>query len=330
MILRSVSLRKYTTGTLLVIYILLGTACSTSPTTSKVIAKDSEFVVLRVGKEDAQSLARRYLGDKDLAWMIEDANSPGAISAGNEIIIPLKSHNPTGIEFDGYQTVPILCYHRFGDKGGRLEVSPQQFQQQLSYLSENGYRVIHLHELYNFLRGDQVLPKRSVVLTIDDGHRSIFEVAYPILKEFEFPATVFIYSDYMNNGGLKTKQLLAMKKSGLISIQPHSKTHSNLAVKKAGEGKAEYAKRVREEVRVPSRKLSTELSATPRFFAYPFGDANSRVIDELKAHGLLLGLTVRPAANAAFTYPYLLNRTMIFGDRGMDDFVSKLITFQPR
>ncbi|MES9861284.1 MAG: polysaccharide deacetylase family protein [Candidatus Thiodiazotropha sp. LLP2] len=327
---RSASLWRYTTGTLLVIYVLLGAACSTSPTSSTVIAKDSDFVVLRVGKDDAPSLARRYLGDKDLAWIIEDANYPDSITAGNEIIIPLKNNNPTGIEFDGYQTVPILCYHRFGEKGGRLEVTPQQFRQQLAYLSENGYRVIHLHELYDFLSGDQVLPKRAVVLTIDDGHRSIFEIAYPMLKEFEFPATVFIYSDYMNNGGLKTKQLLAMKKSGLISIQPHSKTHSNLAVRKVDEGKAEYRKRVRDEVKIPSSKLSAELSAKPRYFAYPFGDTNNQVIDELKANGLLLGLTVRPAANAAYTYPYLLNRSMIFGDRGMDDFISKLITFQSR
>jgi peptidoglycan/xylan/chitin deacetylase (PgdA/CDA1 family) len=314
----------------LLFYSLLGAGCSTYPTTSKLIARDSDFIVLQVGNEDAPSLARRYLGDADLGWLVEDANYPRPIAPGNEIIIPLKNHNPTGVGFRGYQTVPILCYHRFGDNGGRLEISSWQFRKQLTYLKENDYRVIPLQDLLNFLKGERALPKRSVVLTIDDGHRSIYKTAYPILKEFNYPATIFIYSDYMNNGGLKTRELRIMKKSGLISIQPHSKTHSNLAVKEPGEGAVQYQKRVREEVRVPTRKLVKELGGKPLFYAYPYGDANKLVIDELKANGLLLGLTVQPNANAAFSYPYLLNRSMIFGDRGMDNFISKLKTFQSR
>jgi peptidoglycan/xylan/chitin deacetylase (PgdA/CDA1 family) len=314
----------------LLICSLLGAGCATYPTTSKLIARDSDFILLQVGNEDASSLAQRYLGDADLGWLIEDANYPRPIAPGREIIIPLKSHNPTGIDFRGYQTVPILCYHRFGDNGGRLEISSRQFREQLTYLKENDYRVIRLQDLLGFLAGKQALPKRSVVLTIDDGHRSIYKIAYPILKAFNFPATIFIYSDYMNNGGLKSRELRIMKKSGLISIQPHSKTHSNLAVKEPGEGAAQYRTRVREEVRIPSRKLAKELGETPLFYAYPYGDANKLVIDELKAHGLLFGLTVQPNANAAFSYPYLLNRSMIFGDQGMGNFISKLTTYQSR
>jgi peptidoglycan/xylan/chitin deacetylase (PgdA/CDA1 family) len=283
-----------------------------------------------VGNEDADSLAHRYLGDEKLGWLIEDANYPRPVTPGNEIIIPLHTNNPIGIELEGYQTVPILCYHRFGNKGGRLEVTAEQFEAQLNYLKQHDYRVIHLHELYDFLKGERGLPKRSVVLTIDDGHRSIYKIAYPLLKKFKFPATVFVYSDYMNNGGLKNGELKKMSASGLISIQPHSKSHSNLAIRTVGESKAAYRNRVRDEVRIPSRKLAKVLGEKPKYYAYPFGDTNSQVIDELKANGLLLGLTVQPAANAAFTYPYLLNRSMIFGDRGMADFVAKLKTFHVR
>ncbi|MCG8487934.1 MAG: polysaccharide deacetylase family protein [Chromatiales bacterium] len=313
-----------------IVYALLGSGCSSLPATSEVLARDSEFIVLRVGNEDANTLAHRYLGDEKLGWLIEDANYPRSIVSGNEIIIPLQNKNPIGFEFEGYQTVPILCYHRFGNKGRRLEVSAKQFEEQLKYLKQHDYRVIHLHELYGFLKGEQALPKRSVILTIDDGHRSIYKIAYPLLKKYNFPATVFVYSDYMNNGGLKTSEIKTMNSSGLISIQPHSKTHSNLALNGAGEGKSAYRKRVRDEVRIPSRKLENTLGKAPRYYAYPFGDTNPQVIDELKANGLLLGLTVQSAANAAFTYPYLLNRSMIFGDRGMDDFVAKLKTFQAR
>ncbi|MEJ2622701.1 MAG: polysaccharide deacetylase family protein, partial [Candidatus Thiodiazotropha sp.] len=313
---------------ILMFYILLCAGCSSLSSTSEVIARDSEFIVLRVGNEDASSLAQRYLGDEKLGWVIEDANHTNSVSYGNEIIIPLQNHNPIGFELEGYQTVPILCYHRFGEKGGRLEVSAQQFEAQLSYLKQHDFRVIHLHELYGFLQGERGLPKRSVIITIDDGHRSIYKIAFPLLKKYNFPATVFVYSDYINNGGLKANELKAMHASGLISLQPHSKTHSNLAINGAEEDKAAYRKRVRDEVFIPSRKLEKAVGESPRYYAYPFGDTNSQVIDELKANGLLLGLTVRPAANAAFTYPYLLNRSMIFGDRSMDDFIAKLKTFQ--
>ena len=314
----------------LMIYILLSVGCSSHSSSSHLIARDSDFIVLRVGNEDASALAGRYLGDKHLGWVIEDANHPRSVVPGTEIVIPLKRDNPTGFDFQGYQTVPILCYHRFGDRGGRLEVSAGQFREQLSYLKKNGYRVIPLADLLGFLQGKQALPRRSVVLTIDDGHRSIFRIAFPILKEFRFPATVFIYSDYMNRGGLTTDELRAMKESGLISIQPHSKTHANLTVKKYGEDPGQYRERVSEEVAVPAEKLTKQLGSVPRFYAYPFGDANDQVIDELKANGLLMGLTVQPAANAAYTYPYLLHRSMVFGDRDLDAFISKLVTFQSR
>ncbi|MCU7906320.1 MAG: polysaccharide deacetylase family protein [Candidatus Thiodiazotropha sp. (ex Epidulcina cf. delphinae)] len=297
---------------------------------SQVIAKDSEFVVLRVGRENARTLAKRFLGDEGRYWVIEDANESRPVKPGNVIIIPLQSTNPTGFGYDGYQTVPILCYHRFGNRGDRLEVSPEQFRAQMKYLQENDYRVVPLADLLGFLRGERALPKRSVVLTIDDGHRSIYKEAFPILKEFGYPATVFVYSDYMNNGGLKTAEVAAMAKSGLISIQPHSKTHGNLAVRQHGEDRQHYRRRIRREVTHPITKLTQQLGQKSRFYAYPFGDANDQVIDELQANGLLLGLTVQPRANAAFSYPYLLHRTMIFGDRDMDAFKSGLVTYKPR
>ncbi|PVV22824.1 MAG: hypothetical protein B6D74_09050 [gamma proteobacterium symbiont of Ctena orbiculata] len=315
----------------LIIFALLSAACS-SPVLrssgSQVIAKDRDFIVLRVGSDDARSLARRYLRDENLYWLIEDANHPNPVAEGREIVIPLKMENPTGIEYNGYQTVPILCYHRFGRRSDRMEVTPAMFRKQMEYLDKNNYRVIPLNDLVGFLKGEKQLPKRAVVLTIDDGHRSIYKEAFPILKEYGYPATVFVYSDYLNNGGLKTRELEAMKKSGLISIQPHSKTHSNLTVRQAGESLSQYQRRVRQEVSLPNEKLVKYLGERPRYYAYPFGDSNDLVIEQLQANGMLLGLTVHRQSNAAFAYPYLLHRTMIFGDRDMQAFKKSLVTFK--
>jgi peptidoglycan/xylan/chitin deacetylase (PgdA/CDA1 family) len=317
--------------TLLIISALLVSGCSTPlflSTSSKILGKDRDFIVLRVGNDDARTLARRYLRDESKYWIIEDANHPKPISAGQEIVIPLKMENPTGIDYNGYQTVPILCYHRFGKRSDRMEVTPGMFREQMAYLKKNNYRVIPLKDLVRFLMGEQQLPKRAVVLTIDDGHRSIYKEAFPVLKEYGYPATVFVYSDYINYGGLKENELSAMKKSGLISIQPHSKTHSNLTVRQAGESQSQYLRRVRQEILLPNEILVKLLRERPRYYAYPFGDSNDLVIDELQDNGMILGLTVQRKSNPAFTYPYLLHRTMIFGDRSMQAFKKSLVTYK--
>ncbi|MET0065442.1 MAG: polysaccharide deacetylase family protein [Candidatus Thiodiazotropha sp.] len=283
-----------------------------------------------MGQESTRSLAKRYLGSEAQYWVIEDANRSRDLVPGGHVVIPLSEPNPTGIEYTGYQTVPILCYHRFGERGGKLEVSAEQFRQQMEYLKSNGYRVIPLQDLLGFLNGDNPIPKRSVVLTIDDGHRSIYKIAFPILQEYAFPATIFLYSDYMNKGGLTTRELRSMQRSGLISVQPHSKTHANLTHRKAGESRQQYLRRVDHEVESPIEAINQKLGSTPRFYAYPFGATNEQVIAILKKRELQMGLTVESKPNAAFTYPYTLHRSMIYGDRDLDAFVDRLVTFQPR
>jgi peptidoglycan/xylan/chitin deacetylase (PgdA/CDA1 family) len=325
-------LKWITMGSVLVLCVLMVAGCSSGPfafvTSGKILAKDDHFIILHMGQATTRYLAKRYLGDEKRAWVIEDANDPRDLKPGGVVVIPLKNSNPIGVEFDGYQTVPILCYHRFGDRGGKLEITAQQLRKQLSYLKDNGYRVIPLKDLLGFLKGEQAIPKRSVVLTIDDGHRSIYKVAYPILKEFQYPATVFIYSDYMDYGGLTTQELQTMIKSNLISVHPHSKTHSNLTLKKPGESISVYRKRVNSEITIPMQEISQKLKFVPRFYAYPFGDTNEEVIELLKQNRIEMGLTVQPATNAAFVYPYFLRRNMIFGDRDMEAFVARLVTFR--
>ena len=74
-----------------------------------------------------------------------------------------------------------------------------------------------------------------MVITIDDGYRSTYEVAFPVLKRHSFPATVFLYSDFVGAGDALTwAQMKEMTQSGLIDIQPHSKSHANLTLKLAG------------------------------------------------------------------------------------------------
>ena len=131
----------------------------------------------------------------------------------------------------------------------------------MEYLAQNGYRVIPLAQLARFLEGKEPLPKKTVVITIDDGYRATYQIAYPILKKYGFPATVYLYSDFVGaSDALTWPQMQEMVRSGLIEIQPHSKTHANLTVRLPGESEAKYAERMRREVDAPIAAISERLA----------------------------------------------------------------------
>lgn len=124
-----------------------------------VIAQNERFVLYRPKRDDTlSSLARHFLGDERRSWEIADFNGLKELTPGNLIAIPLRPVNPVGVFPDGYQTVPILAYHRFGEKDGKMVVTAEAFAAQLKYLTDNDYRVIRLADLVEFLAGKRSLP----------------------------------------------------------------------------------------------------------------------------------------------------------------------------
>src|SRR5579871_4325943 len=87
------------------------------------------------------ALADTYLKDKDKGWLIADFNKTDEIVQGQQIVIPLVHPNPVGVFSSGYQTVMILCYHRFGQNKSRMMITPEDFDAQMAYLKKHGYRV---------------------------------------------------------------------------------------------------------------------------------------------------------------------------------------------
>ena len=71
------------------------------------------------------------------------------------------------------------------------------FSEQMRYLKENHYHVISMADLADFLAYRRALPAKAVVINLDDGYRSSYEIAYPILKAYGFTATLFIYTDFI-------------------------------------------------------------------------------------------------------------------------------------
>jgi len=302
-----------------------------APVAGAEIARDDDFLVVRVAPgETAATLAQRHLGDRGKAFWILEANGGGEPAAGDIVAIPLRLPNPIGVSTGGFQAIPILCYHRFGTKAAPLTVTPAAFAAQMDYLARNGYTVVPLSRLAAFLSGREPLPQKTVAITIDDGYRSTYDVAYPILARHGFPATLFLYSDFVGaKDALSWAQMKEMLAAGVFDIQPHSRTHANLTQKQPGESDAQYRDRLRREVDAPINAIRDRLGAPSTTFAYPYGDVNDGVIAELKRRDVAAGVTVTPGGNGFFAYPYYLRRSMVYGTDSIDAFKAKLVTFVP-
>ena len=110
--------------------------------------------------------------------------------------------------------ISILMYHQVGDfsrpaahRANYCHV--RRFKAQMAWLHRFGYRVIGLAEAMRCLRGEQPMPRHGVVLTFDDGFQNFYDYAFPVLKRYGFPSTVFLVADLL---GEKSEWLAAEKR----------------------------------------------------------------------------------------------------------------------
>jgi len=297
-----------------------------SPTT---VLQTPEFVAVVVQPgETLASLAATWLGDQSRAWEIAEFNDIDAAAPGEELVIPLRPFRRGGLSPERYQTVPVLTYHQFAEKStNRMTVSREAFEAQMRLLKEKGYQVVSLEQLLAFLDFRGQLPEKAVVITIDDGWRATYEIAFPILKKYGYPATLFVYTQLIN-GSAKTlswDQVREMSAQGL-DVQCHTISHRNLALPQGKENAEQYFTTIAREIAESTRTIEQKLGKRPTIMAYPYGDTNGLAITLLKRQGYRAALTVTREPNPFFASPFRLGRAMIYGDYDLARFEKNLVT----
>ena len=291
-------------------------------------ARFPSFVAVTVQDGDTlSSLASGYLNDSSKDWLISDFNDVSSISPGQKLIIPLKYYDRGGLTLKGYQTVPILSYHKFSEsKADKMTVTASAFEEQMKLLVDKGYRVITLDQLFDFLDYKIQIPRKSVVITIDDGWRSTYSIAFPILKKYRYPATLFIYSDLIT-GTKKTLDwdLINEMAGNGIDIQCHTKSHRSLTSPAEKESFREYYDAIEQDLLDAAKTIKVKTNKDVKYLAYPFGNTNHLVIALLKRQGYRGGLTVKRDGNAVFVNDYRVNRSMIYGDFDLSQFEKSLV-----
>jgi peptidoglycan/xylan/chitin deacetylase (PgdA/CDA1 family) len=302
-----------------------------TPPAAAPVYTSSDYIVLRLdADESASQLAERFLGDSGKSWMIAEANPGAGFRGGEQVVIPLKRANKAGVYPDGYQTVPILTYHRFSDDcPSPLCMPTAVFKQQMRYLKENGYHALTPEELLAFLEYRQPLPKQSVLITIDDGYRSVYDIAYPILRANGFTAILFVYTELIDVApiALTWNQLMEMKRDG-FAIGSHTITHSDLTLPKEAESKADYAARIEKELTGSKQIIDRRLGQDTWLLAYPYGNYDQKTVAASKQTGYKLAMSVKRGGNPFFANAFTLKRDQIL-ERDMATFIKRLKTFNP-
>jgi len=210
----------------------------------------------------------------------------------------------------------VLIYHHFGDdRYPTTDVPLENFRRQMAYLRDNNYRVVPLAQLVAALADGRDFPDRSVVITIDDGYRSIYDRAWPILKSYGFPFTVFLYVEGLEKGYsnyLTWPQVKEMQAAG-VDFQDHSYSHGRLANPPPDLDEAGYRQWLRADLMKSRRILRERLGKSPDFLAIPYGEYSREVLEVGRTLGYKALLSQDPGSVSPETSPCLIPREPILG-----------------
>ncbi|MED5261917.1 MAG: polysaccharide deacetylase family protein [Myxococcota bacterium] len=227
--------------------------------------------------------------------------------------------------------IPILCYHRFVAKAAveSGEVADAEMgwvcydetlRGHLDYLDRNGYTTLDLDALLEIQAGRQVRPKRPVVLTMDDGYRSNYSIAFPLLRERGQVATIYVAlePDAHTRGQvsgvdsfLNEEELREMSRFG-ISIQSHTLTHSILT--ELSDEAVDF------ELHESRRRLEEILGLSVEHVCFPRGGVDRRIRRAAVAAGYRSASGASPGTFSGISSPHNLPRIMIDRDMGVGEF----------
>jgi peptidoglycan/xylan/chitin deacetylase (PgdA/CDA1 family) len=291
----------------------------------------SDSVVVYVVKEGDRltELASRFYGDPEKGWLIEEANDLVELEPGQVLVVPLQPTNPGGLSPSGYQVVPVITYHHFSTQCKNLLCLPiDEFSRQMAFLKEQGYRTVTMKQLLRFITYQEPLPRKAVAITIDDGYRSVYEKAYPILKKHNFKATLFIYTAFIGNSpnAMTWEQLREMSEDG-FEVESHTISHADLTRKQKGESEVEYRQRIRRELQEPRALIRKHLGQEAVWLAYPYGRLNGLIITMAREAGYRGGVTVIRGSNPFFSDPFKVRRYQVMNPKKGSPFEEMVMVF---
>lgn len=256
----------------------------------------------------------------------------------------------------------ILCYHEIAAREQALSpdyaVAPADFRRQMLWLRRSGYHFVDVDDVLADRAGRRALPARPVLVTFDDGYRSMYRDAYPVLREMRIPAVIALVGAWLDvpdggkvdfdGRGIPREDLLSwgeireMTRSGLVEVASHTYAmHTGILSNPQGnqepaatarrwlpaseryEDEATYARRVADDLRRNNRLLRDRLGASPRIVVWPYGRYNVETRTAAAKLGMPIGLSLDDGPNRRGTPLWglrriLMERTTSLGELSQD------------
>lgn len=232
-------------------------------------------------------------------------------------------------------TVGVLLYHRIAEHAVDLpeptiNVSPKTFREQLDGLQQRGFQFQHLSEMQQRCKGNDALPDKAVVVTFDDGYENVFLNAWPVLRELEIPATIFVntaeldtdqpfacdqwgqqFADLAPQSAyrpLQYDQCREMIDSGLVTIGAHTHSHADFR------GRPDE---LHDDLCTNVSHLREHLELTDVPFAFPYGRvslgfAGGELTEAARRTGVTCALTTECDVNRPTDDPFSWGRFNVY------------------
>jgi peptidoglycan/xylan/chitin deacetylase (PgdA/CDA1 family) len=228
--------------------------------------------------------------------------------------------------YAGYEPLPILTYHNVDPSmKNEYAISPQEFERQLVHLRDNGYTSVTARELYEHQTTGTPLPAKPVMITFDDGWKSQYTNAAPLLAKHGFKATFFINPRMIGRGsGYMTREMLAELTSAGSDIESHTWGHVSV-VRPAGSDPAGFAQMIGEQLTKAADRIEQDTGKAPVAFSYPYGNWDLEAADRIDKAGYRLAFTTDEGIADARPWDRLaLKRMTIARGETMANFARRL------
>ncbi|MDA8388214.1 MAG: polysaccharide deacetylase family protein [Nitrospiraceae bacterium] len=208
-----------------------------------------------------------------------------------------------------------------------LYVTPRMFRFQMWYLRAAGFNVVSLHGILDFIRGEampggppgppsgRASSSRLIALTFDDGYMDFYENAWPVLRSYGYPSTVFLVPGLAGEANLWDAEQLGTRKkildwpktrelaAGGVSLGAHTNTHPFLT--------RIPPERLKEEITGSRKTIEDRIGRTVEFFCYPYGDYNAEVVRQVREAGFLGATSVKRGFTCRGDDPFELKRVPV-------------------
>lgn len=223
---------------------------------------------------------------------------------------------------DKSSRVTFLGYHQIITRGnpGEMRIRVTKFRSQMQALKDAEIPVISFRDYMKWRDGTKEIPESCVVITIDDGYDDLADVALPILKEFKYPFTFYLYTDFLGGSGrtLNDKEVRALIEGG-GELGSHSVSHDFLVkAKRKFRNESDYQDWLVKEIKGSKESLEKKFGVTVNSFAYPYGEYNESLAKKITEAGYSSAVTVNGAKSGYETLLYELPRYIIHGNNDIN------------